>query len=360
MDKLDNLKAIKKLDQSNMLSSVEVLGKQVEQIWEEMEYFRIPDDYKEVENVLVDGMGGSGMGALIIQSLYFDKLQVPFQVMHDYHLPQHIGNHSLVILSSYSGTTEEVLQAGEESLTRGAKIVGIGTGSKLEKFCTERHLPFLKINPLHNPCNQPRMGLGYSIFGQFGILDKVELIKVGGGEVGKIVYLLEEGNKRLGVDIERADNPAKKMAHMLYGKLVVYTASEFLSGTAYAVRNQMNENAKQFGFIYDIPELNHHLMEGLKNPKTNPENIKWVFLNSEFYDERNRMRIEITKEILKQNGIAYTEFKPQSEAKIFQVFETLGFFSYVNFYLAMLNDLDPSPIPYVDFFKKELVRRRKT
>jgi glucose/mannose-6-phosphate isomerase len=204
------------------------------------------------------------------------------------------------------------------------------------------------------------MGLGYSIMGQFGILGKTGLITIGDGDVDKIIYLLEQGNEKNGVHVHGKNNEAKELALRLKEKLPVYISSEFLFGVSYALRNQMNENAKQFGCVYEVPEINHHLMEGLQFPQHNKENLIFVVLNSEFYEKNIQLRLEITKEILKKNAIEFVEYQPKSESPLFQVFETLGFGSYVNFYLAMLNELDPSPIPYVDFFKKDLVRRRES
>jgi len=357
---LDDEKEVGKLDKSNMLSSIEALGKQVSQTWDEMKYFDLPEDYKEIDSVVVSGMGGSNLGCEIIQSLYFESFPVSLRLVRGYHLPKYVNHRTLVILSSYSGSTEETLSCGKEALERGAKIIGIATGSKLEAFCNERHLPFFKINPVNNPCGQPRMGLGYSIIAQFGIFSKLGLIEIGDGDIDKVVYLLQENNKRYGIEAPKNRNNAKIFAKELVDRIVIYMSSEFLFGISYAIRNQLNENAKHFGAVYEIPEINHHLMEGLKFPEKNIDSLTVLLLNSDLYDKNNMLRIDITKEVLKQNHIDFLEFNAMSESKLFQAFEVLGFGSYLNFYISMLHGLDPSPIPYVDYFKKELERRRKS
>ncbi|PJA92304.1 bifunctional phosphoglucose/phosphomannose isomerase, partial [Candidatus Kuenenbacteria bacterium CG_4_9_14_3_um_filter_39_14] len=106
MNILDNFAEIKKLDSSNMLVSIDLLSKQIEQAWVEVKQVDIPADYKKVKKVVVNGMGGSGLGTHIIQSIYFKKLKIPLGNIHSYDLPGMVDKDTLYILSSYSGNTE--------------------------------------------------------------------------------------------------------------------------------------------------------------------------------------------------------------------------------------------------------------
>ena len=137
-------------------------------------------------------------------------------------------------------------------------------------------------------------------------------------------------------------------------RIPVLAAAEHLMGALHVWRNQTNENAKQIAIYYEIPELNHHLLEGMMYPKTNRQNLFFVFVRSNLYHSRNQRRIEITKKVLDGYKIKHSEVRLRGTTKLEQVFELIQFGAYVGFYLSMLNNLDPSPIPWVDYFKKEL------
>lgn len=333
---------IKKLDKANLLASIELLGEQCAEAWHEVKKIKIPASYRGVENIVIAGMGGSALGGHLIQSLFADKLKAPIEIVRGYTLPKYVGPKTLVILSSYSGNTEETLSAAADAKKRKAKIVGLAAGGRLEKFLRSNNYPAYIFKPTYNPSNQPRMGLGYSIFGQLGLLAKCGLLKIDEKEINQAIAPLNHN-----------DGTAKTFAEKLKNKIPIIVASEFLTGNAHIIANQINENAKTFATYFELPELNHHLMEGLKNPAAN-KNLKFVLLNSSLYHPRNQKRYQILKEVLRKNKIDFIEYQPKAKTKFQQSMETLLFGSYVSFYLAMFYNLDPAPVPWVDFFKKRL------
>ena len=116
----------------------------------------------------------------------------------------------------------------------------------------------------------------------------------------------------------------------------------------------MNENAKNFSAIFDLPELNHHLMEGLAHPAANAQNLFFVLLDSPLYEPRIRQRLKITETVIRKNQVDSYTLMAQGESEIAQAFGVIQFGSLVNFYLSQLYELDPSPIPWVDYFKVQL------
>src|SRR3989338_8168150 len=162
---LDNLKKIKKLDSQNMLGSLELLGEQVKQITSGKK-IALPKSYRGIRNVVVLGMGGSTLGSHVIKSLYADTLKIPVEILNGYALPAFVNTKTLVIVSSYSGTTEEPLAAGKQALAKKAHVVTISSGGTLASWAKKNKLPALLFTTENNPCGSPRMGLGYSIVGQ--------------------------------------------------------------------------------------------------------------------------------------------------------------------------------------------------
>ena len=131
-------------------------------------------------------------------------------------------------------------------------------------------------------------------------------------------------------------------------------ASGFLSGNAHVLANQINENAKTFANYFIISELNHHLLEGLKFPNNNSKNLHFFFFESDLYHPRNQKRYAITKDTLNKFKISHFSYHLTGKTELEQSFEALLFGTYVAFYLAILNSIDPSSIPWVDYFKEEL------
>src|SRR5258708_4324529 len=171
---LDDLAQIAKLDKGNILSSIEHLPEQIEDAWVSIKNLEIPEDYTRVKNIVVAGMGGSALGGRIVYYLEFKNLRTPIEVTTNYHLPNYVNEDSLVILSSYSGNTEETISSATDALKRRAKIVGIATGGKLVELLKGK--PVYLIDPRNNPSGQPRMGLGYSISSILALLSKLNFI----------------------------------------------------------------------------------------------------------------------------------------------------------------------------------------
>jgi glucose/mannose-6-phosphate isomerase len=334
---------IKKLDKSNLLGSIELLDKQCGEAWRDVKKIKIPKNYRQVENIVVSGMGGSALGARLIGSLFAAELRRPLEIVRGYNLPAYVGPKTLLILSSYSGNTEETLAAARVGQKRKAKIVGLATGGALANFLRRNNYPSYIFKPTYNPSNQPRMGLGYSIFGQLGLLAKCGALKINEQEIKNVIATLSSRPRS-----------AEKISNTLKNKIPIIVASEFLLGNGHIMANQINENAKSFAAYFELPELNHHLMEGLKNPAANKKNLIFFLLNSDLYLPRNQKRYKILKTVLAKNKIDFIEYRPKAKTKLQQSVETLLFGSYVSFYLAMIYNLDPSPIPWVDFFKKQL------
>lgn len=340
---LTNLGEIKKLDPKNVYGSTEMFPNQCEQIWNENIEFG--QEYKSIENIILCGMGGSAYGGYIAQSLFKNGLKVPIYSNNDYTLPAFANKNTLIILSSYSGETEEVLICAEEAKNKNFKIAGITTGGKLAEFLKNGNYPNLVFEPKFNPSGQPRLATGYMVLGFFVILKKLGFVELSDDEVLKSI-------EELKTSIPNLKDESISIAKSLIGYLPIIFSSEFVNGTAHIIRNQFNETSKSFSAYEDIPELNHHLMEGLKNPQNNK--IKVLFINSDLYSEKVKNRIELTKDVVRKNNIDYLEYLPIGSTKLSQVLNILAFGGYLTLYLGLAYGQDPSLIPWVDYFKKQL------
>ncbi len=351
---LDDLAQIAKLDKGNILSSIEHLPEQIEQSWSEVNDMDIPADYFEAKNVIVSGMGGSGLGARVIRYLMFDRLRVPIEYVNNYSLPSYVNSSTLVIVSSYSGNTEETVSSVHDALKKRAKIIGITTGGKLAEISKEGNLPFWVFDPKENPSGQPRMGLGYSIAGILAILSKCKFLSLEESEITDLISSCEIFVKEFGVRKATRENIAKKLAEKYSNKIPMLFSAEHLVGVTHAFRNQINENSKTFSGSYKISEANHHLMEGLRFPAKAKDVLRFMIFESPHYHERIQKRFAITEDVVEKNGYGHDIYKTTAKNKLNEAFEVLILGSYVSFYLAILHGIDPSPIPWVDYFKEKM------
>lgn len=351
---LDNIKNIKKIDSKNMLGSLQLLYKQVEQIYDESIDFKIPNNCQDFKNIVVFGMGGSALGAQVIKNLFANELKIPLEIVNDYHVPKFVNNKTLAICSSYSGTTEEVLHVFDELKKRKAKILTISAGGELADRAKKAKIPALVFKTENNPCASPRMGLGYSIFGQIILLNKLGILKISKTQIKEIVKTLAYYDSSFGVLTPEKENIAKQIAKKMISSSVFYVASEHLLANAHIASNQINENAKRFASYFVLPELNHHLLEGMMYPASNKINLFFVLINSNNYFKRTQKRYDITAKVLTKNKIKSFVYNPKEKDKILEMCEVLVLGSYVSYYLAILKNIDPTAIPYVDYFKKEM------
>lgn len=331
------------LDPKDVLGSTGMLVDQCKQIWQECKSIEFPQEYMHCQNIVVCGMGGSAYGGYVVPALFKEQLKIPLISNNDYHLPGFVSLNTLILLSSYSGSTEEVISCSDEARAKGLKITGITGGGKLTGLFKD--LPTLIFDPKFNPSGQPRLGTGYMVLGTIALLNKLGVIIVSDEEVGLAISELENNTKNIKV-------AAKELAEKINGSIPVIFAAEFLSGNAHILRNQFNETAKSFSAFSLLSELNHHLMEGLKNPAD--KKLFVLFINSEFYSDKLTKRVELTKDVVGKNNILFDEIKAQGSSKLSQMLYILSFGGYLSLYLAFLYGQDPSVIPWVNYFKEQL------
>ena len=342
---LSDKSSIANIDKKNVYASVGELPKQCKQTWEEVKQIQFPEDYKKIQNIVLCGMGGSAYAAYFIKGLFGDSLTVPFELVNEDTLPIYVNENTLVMLSSYSGSTEETLSCARQALERKAKITAVTAGSKLGEFIKTNNIPAYIFNPTYNPCGQPRLGQGYMITGHIGILAKIGLINLSDTEANNAIDFLEKSSNSI-------EQSAKEVSQEFVEKIPLIVASSHLAGNAHTLRNQFNETAKIFSAYSLIPELNHHLMEGLLNPKERI--LKFLFLNSSLYTPIIKKRFELTKDVVAKNNIEVVNIEILGDIPFAQALYALSFGGYLTFYLAIIYNQDPSVIPWVDYFKDQL------
>lgn len=357
---LDNFKTYEKFDKGKVGESIRLLPEQIGQVFGDLPKIKNPKLHQHIKRVVLNGMGGSNLGARIIKSVFADKLKVPITITPGYQVPSFVDKETLYVLSSYSGSTEEVLSVYQEVKKRKAFVVAIAADqdNKLQALIKKDNIPCYLFDPVNDPSDQPRMGLGYSVFGTIALLSSVGILKEKNETFLNAINLLQVTNNKLVPEIKTKDNLAKTLAKELFGHVPILAGAEFLSGNIMAMRNQFCENSKNFAEYLLLPDMNHFAMEGLAHPKSLSKNFVFVFIESEFYHPRIQKRIELTKEIVRKNKIKTLSIKLTGRNKLEQSFELLQLGSWLTYYLGVLNKVNPVEIKWVDWFKKELSKEK--
>jgi glucose/mannose-6-phosphate isomerase len=351
---LDDRAQLLAIDSKQALASIEQLASQIQEAWTTAKALTIPAPKAKIQQVVVAGMGGSILGTHVIQTVFKEELRVPIIIAPDYTVPHFVNEHTLVVASSYSGSTEETLAAVQDAQKKGAQIVGITSGGKLAEWLNENNYPCLQFPTTYNPSNSPRMALGYSIFGQMALLSKTGILNLDDSMYQEVLDIIAAVHLDCSVSIEQGVNQAKLLAFEMLHRLPIVTVAEHLEGAAHVFANQINENAKTYSEFRVVPELNHHLMEGLQFPDSNRDNLLFVMVTSGLYEKSNQRRMELTQQVMDENDVHSIAVTLKGETKLSQAFELITISAYASYYLAMLNNQDPVPNPWVDWFKAEL------
>lgn len=345
---------MKIMDRQNMLGSLQAFPEQIHQAWAEAHRVRISAAYRSIRSIVLFGMGGSAFPANIAKDVFRNELRVPMSVVQDYHLPRFVDRNTLVIASSYSGTTEESVTALHEAHARGAKCLVLAEGGELARLAKRWSIPAYIFTASANPSGQPRMGVGYMLFGTIGLLSAAGQLRLTDAQVGSVVRRVRAFAPRWSENVPFGKNRAQQLARKLVYRVPIIVGSEHLEHAALAFRNRLHENSKHFAEYFPLPALNHHLLEGLGYPK---QRLFVIFLSSDRVFERTRRRYAITKRVFSRHGIPSEDIRFTASTALEEVCVQLAFSGYVSFWLAMEHKLDPSPIPWVKYFKAQLAKR---
>ena len=357
MSILDNPTKRLALDSHKVGESIALLPNQLTQVLDDIKKQPKLKLSRPINKIVVNGMGGSNLGARLIASILAEKLPLPLLIEPGYTVPGYVDRETLYIISSYSGTTEEPLSVIPELKKRHCQIATITADSPnnpLAHLARHNNWPAYIFDPRYNPCEQPRLGLGYATFGLLELLHQLQLYPWDIKIARQLVKELTKLNETWLPEKPTNKNKAKELATKLYGRQIWLVGPDCLNGNLHILRNQLNETAKNLANYLTVPELNHYAMEGLSFPTNLPETIIILSFKIKGLSERLEQRLYLTDKIFKQNKLPVLTYEAKSSSHLGAALEILAFGSWLSYYLGLLNGVDPAKIPWVDLFKKEL------
>ncbi len=326
----------------DMKQLIEAFPENITEALEIAQNSKITKDYGSVSNVLICGMGGSGIGGSMVQSWLSNELKVPVSITKDYSVPNFVNENTLVIGSSYSGNTEETLGAIEEAQSRGAMIVGICSGGKLEALCESNGYDFIKV-PGGNP---PRTALAFSLVQLLRIFSAI------GMSSEDRLKEMAAGRDLIVSESETIHMKAKGLAEHLHKKVGIMYGTSLFEPVLVRARQQFNENSKYLCWHHALPEMNHNELVGWGG---GDHRFAPVFFMTKGNHPRNDRRIEITREKIAQKTAVF-EIHAQGESIIEQSIYLINLVDWASFYLAAMDDIDTIDIAVIDYLKSELAK----
>jgi len=340
---LDELKYIHQKDAQDALG---VAAKQYQQL---QTVFEIPKIKVHPENIVFAGMGGSGLEALL--SATWPGYRLPFEICRSYTIPAYVNQQTLFIASSYSGNTEETLEALAQAQERGAIIAVITAGGQLAKIAQEKNYPMVR-SPVGY---QPRYTALFGLKAITTILQNAGLANVSETEhyLEKAANFLKAAIENWLPEVPAANNQAKQIATELAGKSAVVYAGPLMFPAAYKWKISINENAKTVAWCNQLPEFNHNEFIGwTSHPVDKPYGV--ANLLSSFEHSRVQKRFVVTERLLSGQRPAAINIEAQGSNTLEHLLYLSVFGDFVSLYLALLNGLNPTPVELIEKFKTEL------
>lgn len=352
---LDDLQIYKRLDPEDMLRRIHEFASQCRMAWDAAMQLPMPEHYRNINKVVICGMGGSAIGGDLLSTLAAPESPVPIFVFRGYELPSYVDDRTLVIVSSYSGNTEETLSCFEQSLKTGGRNIAITTGGKLKARAEEKKVPLF----VFDYDAQPRAALAFGFLPAMCFLQRLGLLKDRTADVRETVNVLDRLSASLNEKVPTPGNAAKQLAGELYGQLAVIYGAEIVSEVAHRWKTQLNENGKSWAFYEVFPELDHNAVVGYQFPAALAKKIAVVMLRSSQLSERVKLRYEVTARLLDRAGVTYRCCDGVGESPLSQMLSLILLGDYTSYYLALLNGTNPTSIEAIDYLKTELAKHAR-
>jgi glucose/mannose-6-phosphate isomerase len=318
------------LDSQNMLKSLKDFPQQCR------EALTLPKGIsvsEEISNIVVVGMGGSAIGGDLLKT-YLRDLKIPISVVRDYKVPNFVNENSLVFAISYSGNTEETLSAYSDSVSKGAQIISITSGGKLQNESS-------KVITIPTGI-QPRAALGYLFFPMLGVLHNSNITRVKNEELNEMLKMLK--------NIEEFEENGREIAKKLKDKIPIIYSSEDLSPVAMRWKTQINENSKLPAFYNIFSEMNHNEIVGYKGMD---RKFAAVLLRDDYDNDRVKKRMDICKSLMEQY-VDVEEVETTGKGLLSRLFSAIYIGDFTSYHLALWNHVDPSPVDIIEDLKRQL------
>ena len=348
IDPLDDQAGRKRLDPGGMLEAVSALPEQCAEAWQATSRLALPADYAQVTKIVILGMGGSAIAGDMFRALLQRESAVPVFNVRQYDLPPFVDERTLVIASSFSGETEEVISAFDQALATPARKLVITTGGRLLTTARANGIPTFTFRFE----GEARAAVGWCLMPLLRVAAILGLMQGVEEDIAEAVRVLGDLRGEIGDGVAAAGNPAKAMARRLHDKLPVIYGAGPLIEVARRWKTQLNESAKVWSFCEELPEAHHNAIISYALPEAIARGTAVVFLQSpDLVHRRVQLRYEFTQRLLREAGVEVLTAEARGRSALAQVLSLVLFGDYAGTYLALLYGVDPTPTEVINELK---------
>jgi len=302
-------------------------------------------DKEKIDNIIVTGLGGSAISGDVLKNFLNSELSIPLAVNRAYNLPHYAGKNTLVIVSSYSGNTEETISAFKIALEKGCTLIAITTGGEIESLAIDNNVPVVKLQKGF----QPRYALYNSFFTLLRVMQELKFIASQEASVVNIIQSLKNLAGKWGSE----NGKAYKMAVSLKDFIpVIYSVADLNDSAGRRFKGQLNENSKVHAWAAEYPEMNHNEIVGWESVRESGLKYKVITIWDEEVYPRISKREGIIKNLLEDEKIDILKIQGKGATFKERLIETVYFCDWVSYYLALINEEDPGEIDFIDKLKK--------
>lgn len=337
------------INKYDLLNQFDVLKNSYEQIdYAAQNNYEIKNiNTKIISNIVISGLGGSAIAGEFLQNFLRDDLKINLIVNRNYNLPKFIDKNSLVIISSYSGNTEETISVFKEAIEKKCQVIVLSTGGVVKEIAEKNQLDFILLKSGY----QPRYAFFVSFFSLLKIFQTLELID----NHDQLIKWASEFIKQKGDEYSSEENIATINAKELIGFLpIIYSVADVTNSVGNRYKCQLNENAKVHAFCNLFPELNHNEIIGWETVTENNFKSKVVNIIDDSYNAQIKKRFAITTELISQSGIQVLELKSKLGNFKERLIDLIYLCDWISFYLAIYRSKDPSEIDFIHLLKNRL------
>ena len=301
-----------------------------------------PVDFKNIDHIVFAGMGGSGAIGELFASI-LSKTKIHVSLVKGYLLPKTVDKNTLVVTISVSGNTIETLTVLDSAHKLDCDVIAFSSGGQIEEYCIKNQINYKKIESIHSP----RASFAKFTFSILKILSSI--IPITKQEITQSIESLENLSQKISSDNLSETNPSFDLANFISGIPLIYYPYG-LQSSATRFKSSIQENAKTHAIIEDVVEASHNGIVAWEKPSI----VQPILLRG--YDDyiKTKDRFEIIKEFFDKNNIKYKEITSVPGNILTKTMTLIYLLDYVSIYRAFLSEIDPSPVPSIDFLKSRI------
>ena len=299
-------------------------------------------NFKDINHIVFAGMGGSGTIGDIMASI-LSKTNIHTSVIKGYLLPKTVDSETLVIFTSVSGNTQEVLSTLKLAKSIECKKIVFSSGGKIKDYSIKNQIEFREITQIHSP----RASFVSFLFSMLKVLKPIIPLKT--NDVYEAIKELEIQKRIISSKNLNENNPAILMARWMTGIPLIYYPSG-LQAAAIRFKNSLQENVKMHAMTEDVIEACHNGIVAWEKHS----NVQPILLEGKDDYIKTRERWNVIKNYFNENKINFREIQSENGSILSKLVNLIYFLDYTSIYKAVMSDIDPSPVKSIDFIKNKL------